>query len=288
MARNGRDLEILIHRIEAHLAGEEAQVESPGFIEDRITHQKREVDVLITMNNGHHDIVIAIECKDRKTPVGVPDIESFSTKVKDLKINKAVFVSSSGFRKTALEKAEFYNISCLDIDEIDSFDWLLTDHVVVHETKYLKSYWGIKSGEKELNEGSGYELRSIDGNLISDEILVANTKKLVEQLDLSECEIGKPYGQTFTLNSDNLVLWDPNTRQGYPVTECRVYAEFVKLVREEPFRRIKYSDVLEKKNITNAAVADVHLGDATGQIMVVENPDGTKSIIYSPKKDKDI
>ncbi len=70
MPREGRNLEKLTHALEKYMAEKGATVESPGFVEDRITGQKREIDVLITQGEGHHKQIIAIECKDRKTPVG--------------------------------------------------------------------------------------------------------------------------------------------------------------------------------------------------------------------------
>ena len=137
MARKGKSLEQLTSALEKYIAEGNASVESPGYVPDRVTGQKREVDVLITKGVGHHKQLIAIECKDRKTPVGVPDIEAFHTKINDLHVTKAVFVSSSGFRQTAIKKAKFYNISCLDIDEVENCEWLLTDCIHCYEKKLL-------------------------------------------------------------------------------------------------------------------------------------------------------
>ena len=47
MPRQGRDLEKLTHALERYIAEKGASVESPGFVEDRVTGQKREVDVLV-------------------------------------------------------------------------------------------------------------------------------------------------------------------------------------------------------------------------------------------------
>ena len=98
MPRMGRTFENIVQTLEKILSNSNASIESPGFVVDRVTNQKREVDVLIRFSQSHYQHIIAIECKDRKTPVGVPDVEAFHTKTRDLKITKAVLVSSSGFR----------------------------------------------------------------------------------------------------------------------------------------------------------------------------------------------
>lgn len=105
MPRVGRAFENIVHTLEKVLSDSKVSIESPGFLVDRVTNQKREIDVLIRFSQSHHKQLIAIECKDRKIPVGVPDVEAFNTKTRDLKITKAVLVSSSGFRKSAIEKA---------------------------------------------------------------------------------------------------------------------------------------------------------------------------------------
>jgi predicted helicase len=185
MPRKGRNFELLTQALEKYAAEEGVTVESPGYVEDRITGKMREIDVLITRGEGHHKQLIAIECKDRKTPVGVPDVEAFHAKIQDLKITKAVFVSSSNFRKTAVTKAQFYNISCLDIDEINEFEWLLADCIHYHEKKLLKTHWIISANNKELEVAAHLVVKNKAGEELTDEILIENSRRVFNDLDLS-------------------------------------------------------------------------------------------------------
>lgn len=284
MARKGRHLEEITHALEKYLAGSGAIVESPGFVEDRITGQMREVDVLITRGQGHHKQVIAVECRDRKAPVGNPDIEAFHTKTSDLKINKAVFVSASGFRQKAIKKAQFYNISCLDLDEIAGFEWLATDHVEYRETKLLKVNWQINTNDKAVSGRDTLVVRERSGTTITNEILAANANRLLNSLDLTWCQSGTVYGHTFSLSPDNIMIIDEATGTEYAVSECKVYVEFQQLVQELPLKRIRYGDITEGTNIANVAVADVSTGKINGHMMMVEQQDGSTHVVFVPKK----
>lgn len=77
--------------------------------------------MLLTYRDGHHKILTAFECKDWNKKVGSQEVESFYAKTKYLKINNAILVSSLGFSEKAVEKANFYNISCIRMEEVESF-----------------------------------------------------------------------------------------------------------------------------------------------------------------------
>ena len=112
--KQGRSLELLVEKLERLLANDaRVHVESPKKIRDTQTQKLREHDVVLTYNQSHHELIVAIECKDRSRPVGVPDIEGFYTKCCHTNINQSVIVSSNGFTKTALQKASIMGIKCL-------------------------------------------------------------------------------------------------------------------------------------------------------------------------------
>ena len=60
MAREGRELERLVALIEETVGPEGATVKSPDFIEDRITGQKREVDVSILARVGSSTVLFCV------------------------------------------------------------------------------------------------------------------------------------------------------------------------------------------------------------------------------------
>lgn len=85
-------------------------VESPGYLVDQITGQRREVDVLITKTTEGIMRRIGIECRDRSRFQGIGWIEEFYTKKNDIGLDLLILASSSGFTDTAIIKAKHYGI----------------------------------------------------------------------------------------------------------------------------------------------------------------------------------
>jgi hypothetical protein len=106
MKRKGKDLENIIKLIEETLKdSSQTKVYSNHKIKNT-SDRYREFDVFIESKVSGHDIKIAIECKDYKSPVSVEKIEAFETKCNRIKsINKKVFVSSNGFQLDAINAA---------------------------------------------------------------------------------------------------------------------------------------------------------------------------------------
>lgn len=128
----GKKLERLIATLEKALAGSNATIESRSRrLHDRDTGKPREHDVVITWDHGHHKITTAIECRDRSRPVGVPDVEAFADKCAATGVDTGVIVSAAGFRATARAKAAARSITCMDLEEVETFDWLAADFTVV-------------------------------------------------------------------------------------------------------------------------------------------------------------
>jgi len=76
--RAGRRLEKVVHYIESVVAGSEnVTVESPKRLRDKTTGRLREHDVVVTVRQEHHTLIIALECRERSRPVGVPQVEAF-------------------------------------------------------------------------------------------------------------------------------------------------------------------------------------------------------------------
>lgn len=131
MARQGRELELLIEQLEKIVLPNGATIISPGFINDRITNQPREVDILIEHMVGSSLIKIVIECRNRTATQDTTWIEQLHTKLNDLNVHKKIAVSSSPFTQPALEKAKFYGIETRTLSEINPetiADWWLVDY----------------------------------------------------------------------------------------------------------------------------------------------------------------
>ncbi|MGM4986228.1 restriction endonuclease [Rhizobium sp. 11_C7_N12_5] len=76
----------------------------------------RQFDVLATVTAGMHSILIGYEIKDKSRPISVDAIDAFVTKTRDAGVNKAVFVSTSGFQSGAIAAAKDHNIDLFGIE----------------------------------------------------------------------------------------------------------------------------------------------------------------------------
>ncbi len=136
MSRKGRSFEELIKELE-ELDTMGLQITSPDFIKDNITGDLREVDISIRGKIGSYDILIVIECRDRKSKQGIEWIEQISEKTKDIGANKVIAVSSSGFTKNAIIKAKSKNIELNTFEEIDP-----ENVIKLFEIQGTHSYYG--------------------------------------------------------------------------------------------------------------------------------------------------
>ena len=118
MPKRSNEFQKLIFHIKKHLS-QSAEVTESEFLEDRLTHTPREVDVCIQSILAGHKLVLCIECRDHDRPADVTWIEQMKTKHDYLPTNALVLVSRSGFTTTALEKAKALGIETLAFDDID-------------------------------------------------------------------------------------------------------------------------------------------------------------------------
>lgn len=95
--------------------------------DDKIVGKKsgtpRQIDVSIRDIIGEFDILIVIECRDQKTPVGIPDIEQFATKVLDVGAHKGAIISASGYTSTAPEYAKAVGLNLYRLIDVGEHVW---------------------------------------------------------------------------------------------------------------------------------------------------------------------
>jgi len=285
MPRAGRAFENIVCTLEQILSDSRASIESPGFLVDRVTNQKREIDVLIRFSQSHHKQLIAIECKDKSIPVGVPDVEGFNTKIRDLKITKAVLVSSSGFRKTAIEKARFYNISCLNVEDLDRVDWLGEKNISLIEIKILNLYFKIIPEARETYDVSKLLVRDTSGSILTNQVLSSNVSKFIDLQDFTELEFDRPYRLEIPVEASNIYIEDTQTGKVLkPNEDAKFIVTIIKTIKQVPFSLVSYNDIIEVSNLTKAAIAPVTIGEKTAHVVIEENNDGTKRFFISPIK----
>jgi hypothetical protein len=84
----------------------------------------RQIDVVIRGVVNQYQILIVVECRDEARPVDVGEVDAFVSVVRDVRANKGVMISTSGFSSAAIELARVHGITTktylyLDTENID-------------------------------------------------------------------------------------------------------------------------------------------------------------------------
>jgi len=125
MPRKGRSLEKLVAFFEKTLGPQGIKVKSPDYIKGRISKSPREVDISLRSHTGSSEILVIIECRDRKGTEDVTWIEQLASKRKDVGAHKAVAVSSTGFSSGAINMAKAEDIELRTLEEVNPNEILL-------------------------------------------------------------------------------------------------------------------------------------------------------------------
>jgi hypothetical protein len=149
------EFENLVAEIQTELAPD-AIVTRKHFITGT-TGIRREFDVTISYKVSLYPLLIVIECKYYKRPVGVEKVEAFITKLRDVGVNQGVMISNAGFTEGARRVAKQNFITLQTYNEATETDW----------KSYLSKQWYkfIAFSIEELqvyvfaNDGVGFEVK---------------------------------------------------------------------------------------------------------------------------------
>lgn len=97
-----------------------AIVTESKLLKDLLTGTEREVDICIEHELAGYQIIICIECIDRKRTATVEWVEQMKSKHERLPTNALVLVSRSGFSKEAVKVAEKNKITILGLEELNN------------------------------------------------------------------------------------------------------------------------------------------------------------------------
>jgi hypothetical protein len=123
--RPGEALQKLVATLERSLSTQQGVTfESPKRLRDKDTGQWREHDVVITRRDAHHTILTSIEVRDTGRKLGVPAVEAFAHKCRRTGVHHGMMVSGRGFTATARKKAAAHDIICMELAEVEHFDWM--------------------------------------------------------------------------------------------------------------------------------------------------------------------
>ena len=79
----------------------------------------RQFDILATVTTGMYKVLLAFEVKDKSRPVSVDHIEAFVTKAADAHAHKAIFVSTSGYQRGAIDVAKKHGVDLFKLSFIE-------------------------------------------------------------------------------------------------------------------------------------------------------------------------
>lgn len=245
MARKGRELEKLVAILEKGLNGKDIKVTSPDTIYDKVAEESREIDISLKGNMGSHEMLVIIECRDRKPREDVAWPEQLATKRDHVGANLAIAVSSRGFSEGARKKADFLGIRLRTLEEIDPneiMEWFQARKLTAFSLKwnFLKAdiapYASLDVSQTEdlqkfLKSFSG-AFRSdakfiidpkIDGELSIDDCLLGNADKIIEDF--------KPTEKKMTIQ---LFIFPQNKEIGFfaSTSDRLIRMEYIRLILE--------------------------------------------------------
>ena len=283
----GRALEKLVASLERALSGQEGvKVESPKQLPDRVTGDPREHDVVITFPTTHHEMTLAIECRDRSRKITVNDVESFSSKCQDTKVHKGVIVSARGFSKSALAKAKNAGISCLSLLQVESFNWLLAPGIQSRHRRILTTHWTFIPERNLVPKPTAFAVVDHNGQVVPADAMLAAAREEFSKLPEDEVRMGRAK-KKILFQAPGVFLRDDTTGLVYPIVKALVEIEYE--VGEEfiPFNLVKYTNSDSGALITDAAVAEVDFGAVSGRLMIVYKQDKGGHVVFVPNRKTD-
>lgn len=136
---------------------------------DKDTGWLREHDVVITRHTHHGPNLTAIECRDQRRKVGVPQIEAFAKKCEKTGIHHGIVVAANGFTSTARTKAKALNLTCMELAEAESFEWIGTVTIVgqFYNLTAIEGYVRVEENGRTVENPS--TVYSSDGSVYTGE-----------------------------------------------------------------------------------------------------------------------
>lgn len=281
MPRRGRSLERLIASLEEALGRHEnVTVKSPQRLPDRTTGKPREHDVVLNIKQGHHSLVVAIECRDRSRPITVNEVEGFWAKCQETGIDQGIIVSSKGFYRTAREKAAHYGIRCLGIEEVESFDWLLAPNIHRMTKSLIHTDWTFFPEEDGIVDRTNLELLDVNGNVVTESVLTGNARQQLDKLP-HPLEPTESSELRVRFEGQGLVLRNIESGAQTPLKFAIATIRYSVVEELIPFRLVQYRDNEAEENITDAAIAELNLGEQSGRVVIHQQGAGG-GVIYIP------
>jgi len=285
----GRSLEKLVAYLEKHFAGSDTVlVESPKRIIDKTTGKKREHDVVLTIKSGHHLIIVAVECRDRSRPVGVPQVEAFAKKCTETLVNKGVIVSPCGFTSTALIKSKALGIRCLSLDQVETLPWIIPD-LEMNQVHSFYKHFDLKIIPEEdfIKKPSSFDIVDEHGNIVSIENLRNSIFNAIKNHGSKPENIQAGVRtEKYKIAIPGLTIIDKETGITKNVKHIDTVVNIETKVTKVPFVLQEYKDPAGKEAIAELAIAKVDFGRVKGRIVINHKLERGGEIAFLPDSEK--
>ena len=282
--KDGKAFHRLVHFIESAIAigNANTRVETSKRIADKVTGRPREHDVVLTIAQEHHELVIALECRDHSRKIDVGAVEAFRSKCEHTGINSGIIVSARGFYKPAIQKAASYDIRCLTLDEAESFDWCPASGV---ET-FLREIRGSNLTVL-FDDGDGIKLETIqleDGTPLTEDVMRSWALNLLNH-HYRPPETGEAAGDYRVMFKEpNPKLYGIRDGERMQAVEAQFLVHFTVFVGFAPFSFRTYMDMGRLKQLKQVATCTVQVGDVEADLVLSPNKEGliTVALVQSP------
>ncbi|AZV19252.1 restriction endonuclease [Mesorhizobium sp. M7A.F.Ce.TU.012.03.2.1] len=170
LERPGQRFHNLVATLERMFAHQDnVTVASSLRLPDKDTGQLREHDVVIIRRTHHGPNLTSIECRDQGRKVGVPQIEAFAKKCEKTGIHRGIVVAANGFTSTARTKAKALNLTCMDLAEAESFEWIGTVTIVGQFHNFIAIEACVRVVQNGLRVANPPTVYTSDGSIYTGE-----------------------------------------------------------------------------------------------------------------------
>lgn len=282
--KKGRSLEKLVAHIERVLTNNDnVAIESPKRLRDVTYGGLREHDVVLTVREGHHEIVIAIECRDRSRPITVNQVEGFWKKCQDTGVNQGIIVSPKGFCRTSKTKAQKLGIRCLTLGNALSFDWLLPPGITLFHRNVLDIQWNAITNPPVKESPEELSLVAPDGTELTLDILRANAIKKLDEIPI-ETLPGR-YKAKFVFEPGGIRLRLGHKGRTVPIERATAEVEYEVSITLAPFDLRQYTDTASGELIADTAIAQIDVGEISGRFVIVSKAGQGGTISFLPSEE---
>src|SRR5271157_1537226 len=135
--------EKMIHQIHGQFAPD-AVVTLDDKIVGCESKVERQLDVTIRAFVAHYKVLVVIECKDESRPIDVVSMGEFASLLRDVKANKGVMISTSGYTSAAIEMARAQAIDTRTYLDTENIDWKSEVTIPVFLTRVQLDAWRVR------------------------------------------------------------------------------------------------------------------------------------------------